>query len=110
MRQAGVLAAAGIYSLENNIDRLSEDHDRAMEIATALDRMDSYEVDLEQVQTNMVYAKCDKGGAEALISRLERMGIQALTIDNSTIRIVTHLHITDDDVQRTISALDSAQL
>ena len=49
-------------------------------------------------------------GAEALISRLERMGIQALTIDNSTIRIVTHLHITDDDVQRTISALDSAQL
>ena len=58
----------------------------------------------------MVYAKCDKGGAEALISRLERMGIQALTIDSSTIRIVTHLHITDDDVQRTISALDSAQL
>ena len=109
MRQAGVLAAAGIYSLENNVNRLSEDHDRAMEIATALEKMDSYEVDLEQVQTNMVYVRCDKGGAESLIHRLEKLGIQALTIDSSTIRIVTHLHITDDDVQRTISALESAQ-
>ena len=110
MRQAGVLAAAGIYSLENNVHRLSEDHDRAMEIARALDEMDSYEVDLEQVQTNMVYVKCDKGGADSLISRLEKCGVQALTIDHSTIRIVTHLHITDDDVQRTIAALESAQI
>ena len=109
MRQAGVLAAAGIYSLENNVHRLSEDHDRAMEIARALDQMDSYEVDIEQVQTNMVYVKCDKGGADSLISRLEKSGVQALTIDHSTIRIVTHLHITDDDVQRTIAALESAQ-
>ncbi|MFL2959792.1 MAG: threonine aldolase family protein [Candidatus Thalassarchaeaceae archaeon] len=110
MRQAGVLAAAGIYSLENNVHRLSDDHDRAMEIARALDEMDSYEVDLEQVQTNMVYVKCDKGGADSLISRLEKSGVQALTIDHSTIRIVTHLHITDDDVQRTIAALESAQI
>ena len=110
MRQAGVLAAAGIYSLENNVHRLSEDHDRAMEIARALDEMDSYEVDLEQVQTNMVYVKCDKGGADSLISKLEKSGVQALTIDHSTIRIVTHLHITDDDVQRTIASLESAQI
>jgi len=109
MRQAGVLAAAGIYSLENNVHRLSDDHDRAMEIAKAIDGMDAYEVDLEQVQTNMVYAKCENGKAEELISRLERRGIQALTIDHSTIRIVTHLHITDDDVQKTIDALESAQ-
>ena len=110
MRQAGVLAAAGIYSLENNVHRLSEDHDRAMKIARALDEMDSYEVDLEQVQTNMVYVKCDKDGANSLISRLEKSGVQALTIDHSTIRIVTHLHITDDDVQRTIASLESAQI
>ena len=45
-----------------------------------------------------------------MISRLEKSGVQALTIDHSTIRIVTHLHITDDDVQRTIAALESAQI
>ena len=109
MRQAGVLAAAGIYALDNNINRLSEDHARAREIASAVSKMDSYNVDLNQVQTNMVYVGCEKGDSENLVSRLEDKGIKTLTIDDSTIRIVTHLHITDDDVVRTIDALESAQ-
>ena len=109
MRQAGVLASAGIYALENNVDRLSKDHDRAMEIASALDEMDSYDVDLKQVQTNMIYIGCESGDAEGLISRLEKQGVQALSINDSTIRIVTHLHITDEDIQRTIDALENAQ-
>mgnify|MGYP005725057607 FL=1 len=109
MRQAGVLAAAGIYALDNNIDRLSEDHTRAREIALAVSDMDSYTVNLNQVQTNMVYVGCEKGDSENLVRRLEDRGIKTLTIDDSTIRIVTHLHITDDDIQKTIEALESAQ-
>jgi len=109
MRQAGVLAAAGIYALDNNVDRLSKDHLRARKIAEAVNSMDSYSVDLKQVQTNMVYVGCEEGDSENLVKRLENNGIQTLTINDSTIRIVTHLHITDDDVRKTIEALESAQ-
>ena len=109
MRQAGVLAAAGIYALDNNIDRLSQDHTSAREIASAVSDMDSYTVNLNQVQTNMVYVGCEEGDSENLVRRLEDRGIKTLTIDHSTIRIVTHLHITDNDVQKTIEALESAQ-
>jgi threonine aldolase len=103
------LAAAGIYALDNNIDRLSQDHNRAREIASAVSDMDSYTVNLNQVQTNMVYVGCEEGDSENLVRRLEDRGIKTLTIDHSTIRIVTHLHITDNDVQKTIEALESAQ-
>ena len=54
MRQAGILAAAGLYALDNHIERMIEDHRLARRLAEAIDKMTSFSVDLAQVQTNMV--------------------------------------------------------
>ena len=60
MRQSGILAAAGIYALENNVERMEDDHRRARTIAQAIDEMDHVSVDLDAVQTNMVYFSANK--------------------------------------------------
>ena len=109
MRQAGMLAAAGLYALENNIDRLANDHARARRLAEAVNAMDSYSVDLEAVQSNMVYVDCSEGGAKALVQNLGSIGVDVLDLEESTIRAVVHLHITDEDIDRAIAAFEAAQ-
>ncbi len=116
MRQSGILAAAGLYALENNIDRLGEDHARARRLAEALDAMEAYSIDLGAVQSNMVYINCKKDGAKTLVNTLAERGIDVLDLeqgvdygDISTVRAVVHLHITDEDIDRVITAFDAAQ-
>ena len=109
MRQVGVLAAAGLFALDNNIERLGEDHSLARKLAEAIEAMPSFTVDLDQVQTNMVYVGCEEGSADDLVSRLSEKGVDTLTIDDSSIRVVTHLHITDEDIDRSIAAFESSQ-
>ena len=104
MRQAGMLAAAGIYALENNIDRLADDHIRAKNLAIAINNLESFSVNLDTVQSNMVYISCDEGQSQLLVDNLCKEGIDILTINDSTVRAVIHLHITDEDVDRTINA------
>ena len=57
----------------------------------------------------MVYIGCKEGGADGLVASLAQHGVDTLTIDDSTIRAVTHLHITDDDIDRAIAAFDASQ-
>jgi len=116
MRQSGILAAAGLYALENNIDRLGEDHARARRLAEALDAMEAYSIDLGAVQSNMEYINCKKDGAKNLVNSLAEQGVDVLDLeqgvdygDISTVRAVVHLHITDEDVDRVIAAFDAAQ-
>ena len=116
MRQAGMLAAAGLYALENNIDRLAEDHARARRLAEAVDAMGAYSVDLDAVQSNMVYIDCSKGGAKSLVDKLAEQGVDVLDLeqgvdygDVSTVRAVVHLHVTDEDIDRAIVAFKTAQ-
>jgi len=116
MRQSGILAAAGLYALENNIDRLGEDHARARRLAEALDAMEAYSIDLGAVQSNMVYINCKNDGAKTLVNNLAERGIDVLDLeqgvdygDISTVRAVVHLHITDEDIDRVITAFDAAQ-
>ena len=104
MRQAGMLAAAGIYALENNIDRLADDHIRAKNLAIAINNIEPFSVNLDTVQSNMVYISCDEGQAQLLVDNLSKEGIDILTINDSTVRAVIHLHITDEDIDRTINA------
>ena len=104
MRQAGMLAAAGIYALENNIDRLATDHIRAKNLATAINNIEPFSVNLDTVMSNMVYISCDEGQAQLLVDNLSKEGIDILTINDSTVRAVIHLHITDEDIDRTINA------
>ena len=104
MRQAGMMAAAGIYALENNIDRLREDHRRAREFTEALVEMPNFSVNLDTVQSNIVYIGVGKGRSKQMIEKLAKHDIDILDTDDSTIRAVFHLHITDGDLDKIITA------
>lgn len=103
MRQAGVLAACGIYALENHIERMSEDHSRAKKLAEAVNEIEGFSVDLESVETNMVYIQGEQG-AKAILGKLSEFGIDVLEVGPVAVRAVIHLHITDEDITRTIDA------
>jgi len=98
MRQSGVLAAAGLYALEHNVERLADDHANAAALAEGLDRIDGVEV--VGVATNMVFIELD-GHAAGLRRQLEDRGVLTL-IDSarrrSVSRLVTHLDVTSDDI------------
>ena len=104
MRQAGVIASAGIYALENNIERLSEDHKRARRFAEALNEMPPFSIDLDRVQSNIVFIGTGKGNTKEIIAGLSKKGVEILEIDDKTVRAVFHLHITDNDVEKAIEA------
>ena len=107
MRQSGILAAAGIYALENNIERMKEDHRRAKTIAQAIEEMDHVSVDVDAVQTNMVYFSSNQYSASEVSQRMAVAGIDMFDISPTHCRIVTHLHVTDEDVQNVIQALSA---
>jgi threonine aldolase len=103
MRQAGVLAAAGIYALQNNVGRLEQDHENARALADALGAIDAIKVDYGASQTNMVYMSVEPTLAEPLRQFLNQRGI--LIGAGHTIRLVTHLDLDRHDVRNTADAV-----
>lgn len=103
MRQAGILAAAGIYALENNIERLAEDHANAARLAQELASIPQLNVDLEHLHTNMVFFSTQAGSREGLADHLAGQGI--LVDGRATFRLVTHLDVSEADIQETIAAI-----
>ncbi|WP_426417018.1 low-specificity L-threonine aldolase [Aestuariirhabdus sp. LZHN29] len=102
MRQAGVLAAAGIYALEHNIERLAEDHDNALRLAKGLASIDGLRVDVDAVQTNMLYVDMDSGCLQPLRNSMLEQGIR---LDSRLpMRMVTHLDISRDGIDRVVGA------
>lgn len=106
MRQAGIVAAAGLVALETMTERLGEDHARARVLAEGLAQLPGAEVALESVQTNMIYMTVPD--ANAFAAALEAKGIRVGALGPHTVRLVTHYHITDDDVRQTLSAAEEA--
>ena len=104
MRQAGVIAATGLYALENNVDRLHDDHKRARRLAEAVNEIADLSVNLDTVQSNIVFIGVEKGKTQEVIGALSERGVEILGIDDSTVRAVFHLHITDNDVEKAIEA------
>ena len=102
-RQAGILAAAGLYTLDNHIERLAEDHQRAKKVAKAINAMDNFSVDLDTVQSNLVYVNCNMPANE-LVTSLAEHGIDLFDLPYNRVRVAIHLHITDEDVERIIAA------
>ncbi|MEC8817150.1 MAG: beta-eliminating lyase-related protein, partial [Candidatus Thermoplasmatota archaeon] len=98
-RQAGVLAAACLHALDHHVDRLEEDHERAHQIALMLNALPEFTVDLDTVQTNMVYAKTTRPAAE-VVKHYGENGIDMFDLSENRIRVVVHLHITDEDVAK----------
>jgi threonine aldolase len=100
MRQAGIVAAAGIYALEHNVERLREDHENADLLAAGLSHIE--ELMVTQARTNMVFVTPPSGSAAGLRDALALEGI--LIGPGDTLRLVTHLDITAKDVERTVAA------
>ena len=105
MRQAGVIAAAGLYALENNISRLAEDHKRAKTLANAINEIDMFSVNIGGVQTNMVYINVlGEITAEEIVEKLAEHEVHVLALGDDLLRAVTHIHITDEDIKNSINA------
>jgi threonine aldolase len=105
MRQAGILAAAGIFALEHNVARLAEDHDNAARLAAGLAEIEELTIDPAQVQTNMVFAGVAGNRAGALREHLRQRRI--LLGSGEQLRLVTHLDITAEDVQTVVAEFKS---
>ena len=103
MRQSGIIAAAGIYALDHNIERLQEDHDNASLLAAELSGVAELRIDPAWVQTNMVFVTPVQNTARALAEHLQNAGI--LVDPGNTIRMVTHMQISRDDVVKTVAAI-----
>jgi len=100
MRQSGILAAAGIYALENNIERLAEDHQNARDLAAGLAAIAGLEV--APANTNILFVTPPVGSAGRLREALAGEGILLGGGDN--LRLVTHLDVTAEDVERIVGA------
>lgn len=104
MRQAGILAAAGIYALDNHVDRLEEDHEHAKQLANGLVGKDFVKMVLP-VETNIIIFEVNEGyAAPALVGKLKELGILAYAISPVRIRLVTHLDISKQMISKTIEA------
>jgi threonine aldolase len=108
MRQAGIIAAAGVYALENHVVRLIEDHAEAMRLAQGLARIDGIQVDLAAVETNIVVF--DIGGTGVpraeLLQRLAADGVRFSPLIGPTrLRAVTHLDIPEHGIDQALSVL-----
>lgn len=108
MRQAGLLAAAGLYALEHHVERLGEDHRRARELAHGLAAIPGIVLDPEQVQTNLVYFDLHPdspwAGPEGRVRFTEALRARGVLIAGSAARLraVTHLGVDDDGVAQAL--------
>lgn len=107
MRQSGFLAAAGIYALENHIQRLADDHERARKLADGL-KASSWVLEVVPPQTNIVIFKTKKNPLE-VAEKLEKHGIRLIHMGQGWLRLVTHLDISDDDIDYCLHIFSTLQ-
>jgi threonine aldolase len=110
MRQAGIVAAAGVYALDHHVDRLAEDNARARRLAEGLDAA-GVPVDIDRVETNFVQLDVSLLGLERpdALARLAEAGVGlSATIHPTVVRAVTHLDVSDEDIDRAIELIPTA--
>ncbi len=103
MRQAGVLAAAGIVALSTMVDRLGEDHERAHRLAEGLAALAGIKLDLATVQTNIIYFSVQD--AARLVTQLQDKAVLVNAMSPTSIRLVTHYMIDDADIRRSLEVM-----
>jgi len=106
MRQAGIVAAAGLYALDHHVERLAEDHENARWLAEGLAELDGLEIDPALVETNIVICRCQD--AYDLAGRLYEAGVQTSPISAGQLRFVTHLDVDRAGCGRALAAVQVA--
>ena len=101
MRQAGIIAAGGLYALEHNIERLADDHRRARVLGERLARVPGLTLDKRKLQTNMVFVDTHDVGLPAarVVELVAAEGVLAVNNAPWSVRFVTHLDVDDEDVE-----------
>lgn len=107
MRQAGILAAAGIYALDHHVERLADDHRNARKLAAGIAGIDGLAADPALVETNLIFFDVVSSGvnADALAQALARRGILVGAENDKTIRVITHLDVSGQDVDTALDAM-----
>ncbi|MBM2827258.1 MAG: Low-specificity L-threonine aldolase, partial [Dehalococcoidia bacterium] len=109
MRQAGIVAAAGLYALEHMVDRLAEDHANARTLADGLAELPGLSIDPSMAQTNIVIFDLDAGiPAEPFIAVLRERGLLVSRYGDQRLRMVTHFGITEADVKEALRIMGEA--
>lgn len=109
MRQVGILAAAAIYAVDNHIERLQEDHDKAKYFAQQVAELRTFHVDMESVQTNMVIAdiRDSRSTQEHVLRVLQSRGVLLTPERQNSVRAVMHLDVSMDDVKEAVRIFQS---
>ena len=107
MRQVGILAAACLYALDNNVERLEVDHQNAKRLAFGLAEMDGIRIDPEQVVTNIVLFDVGSTSmdADTFAERLAPAGVLLIPFGPTTLRAVTHLDVTTADMDAALEII-----
>lgn len=105
MRQAGIIAAGALFALRNHRDRLKEDHANAKALAEGIARCKGFEVAPSEVETNMVRFRVPGMTADEVMNRLQSHGVLVRPADKFTIRAVTSLMVSAQDIDRAINAI-----
>jgi threonine aldolase len=100
MRQVGILAAAGLYALKNNIDRLQEDHEKARILAEAINDIPSLEIKMDSVQTNILMFRPLNLSVEETIAKFQEQGLLTAPGAVGYLRAVTHLDVSFEDIEK----------
>ncbi|NLT96188.1 MAG: low-specificity L-threonine aldolase [Clostridia bacterium] len=108
LRQAGIIARAGIYALENLVDRLEEDHENARKLALGLKSLKGIYIPLDTVQTNIVMVDIERSDLNAfeLAKTLKNLGILVSIINERRLRFVTHRDVTSQDIDVVIEVME----
>ncbi len=105
MRQAGIIAAAGLYALDHHVDRLAEDHTNAQILARGLAEVPGMRIDVTHVETNLVFFDVSGTGlsAQEAVDRLLARGVRMGAVNRTQVRAVTHLDVSQSDVERAVA-------
>ena len=108
LRQAGVVAAAAVYALQNNVERLAEDHGNARRLGEGIAAIDGLEMDLETLESNLVFFDVSEelGGAAGLVAAARKRGLRIGAMYSQRVRACTHLDVSATDVEQAIQILN----
>lgn len=109
MRQVGIIAAGALYAVEHHVQRLDEDHKNAKRLAEGVARLPGLRIDLDSVQTNIVYMEIEgaKYTAKEVEERLKAHGVLLLALGPKRLRAVTHLEVSGEDIEKAVEVFET---